>query len=169
VARSFSGDKKHLQTVIKGAIGHQGTAVIDVISPCVTFNDHQGSTKSYLYVRDNRRELQTIDFVPFFEEIQIEDGHEPGTVKQVQLHDGSTVLLRKIEDEFDPTAKMNAVNRLDAAARAGEVLTGIFFIDTNKPDFLKVLHVSDQPLISMTQEQLRPPKSALDEVMNELM
>ena len=102
VARSFSGDKKQLQTVLKAALSHKGTAVLDVVSPCVTFNDHAGSTKSYKYVRDHKVMLQSIDFVPHFDEIRFEDEFPPGTVREVSLHDGSVLRLEKLEEGVRP-------------------------------------------------------------------
>ena len=168
VARSFSGDKKQLQAIIKAAIGHRGTVMIDVISPCVTFNDHQGSTKSYTYVKDHRHDLQTIDFVPFFQEIQIEEEYAPGSAQEVTLHDGSHLMLRKLEEDYDPSSRMGAVNKLAETASRGEVLTGVFFLDTNKPDFIESLDLHPTPLAHMGEKYLRPPQSVLDEIMEEL-
>jgi len=168
VARSFSGDKKQLQTILKAAMGHNGTVVIDVISPCVTFNDHKGSTKSYQYVRDNREDLQTIDFVPYFTEIQIADEHEPGTVKEITMHDGSTLVLKKIESDYDPSDRMSAMSKLTATHNEGHVLTGIFYVDTEKPNFTDLLNLTDDPLASLNADRARPPREALDEIMEEL-
>ena len=111
VARSFSGDKKQLQAVFKGAMGHRGTSVIDVISPCVTFNDHHGSTRSYQYVRDNRTDLQTIGFVPHFDEIHVENGFAPGSVREIEMHDGSKLRLEKLEEDYDPGDRLRAIER----------------------------------------------------------
>jgi 2-oxoglutarate ferredoxin oxidoreductase subunit beta len=168
VARSFSGDKKQLQAVIKAAIGHRGTVMIDVISPCVTFNDHKGSTKSYTYVREHRHELQTIDFVPFFEEIQVQEEFAPGTAREVTMHDGSHLMLRKLEEDYDPTQRMRAMQKLEEAASKGEVLTGVFFVDTKKPNFIASLDLHEVPLAHMNEKYLRPPESALEEIMEEL-
>ena len=168
VARSFSGDKKQLQAVLKGAMGHKGTAVIDVISPCVTFNDHQGSTKSYEYVRDHREDLHQIGFVPSFDEIHLDEGQEPGQVREVRLHDGSHILLKSVEADYDPSDKLNAINTLEKAAEEGHLLTGLFYVDTKKPDFLDLLNLDDQPIARLPASKLRPPKAALETVMDEL-
>src|SRR5512144_2702026 len=104
VARSFSGDKKQLSAILKAAVAHRGTAMIDVLSPCVTFNDHEGSTKSYSYVKEHDEVLGEISFVPFFDDIAVE--YEPGTTKEVVLHDGSRLYLKKIEADYDPTDRV---------------------------------------------------------------
>ena len=113
VARSFSGDKKQLLAVLKAALSHRGTCMIDVISPCVTFNDHQGSTKSYAYVKDHDEPLGDISFVPFFEDISVD--YDPGTTQEVKMHDGSRLLLKKLEEAYDPTDKLAAMRVLPIA------------------------------------------------------
>ena len=168
VARSFSGDKKQLQAVLKGAVGHRGTAVIDVISPCVTFNDHQGSTKSYDYVRDHREDLQQIGFVPYYEEIHLDEEVQPGEVREVRLHDGSHLLLKRIENDYDPTNKVAALTKLEEAAEGGHLLTGIFYVAEDKPTLLDMLNLSEQPLARQPESKLRPPREALDAAMDEL-
>src|SRR6187549_524543 len=115
VARSFSGDKKQLLSVLKAAISHRGTCMIDVISPCVTFNDHEGSTKSYAYAKDHDDPLGEVSFVPYFEDISIE--YEAGTTTAVKMHDGSTLFLKKLEEGYDPTDKIGALKRLHESAR----------------------------------------------------
>src|SRR5689334_21328325 len=110
VARSFSGDKRQLHAMLKAAIAHQGTVMLDVISPCVTFNDHDGSTKSYKYMKDHEEPLQDINFVPAFEDITVE--YDPGTTIDVTMHDGSHLRLSKLEEDYDPTHRINAISRL---------------------------------------------------------
>jgi 2-oxoglutarate ferredoxin oxidoreductase subunit beta len=166
VARSFSGDKKQLQTVIKAAIAHKGLSVIDVISPCVTFNDHDGSTKSYSYVKDHEEALHDLDFVPFFEDIAVE--LPEGEVTDVELHDGSHLRIRKLEREYNPTDRLKALAALEEAAAKGEVLTGLLYVNTESPDFIELLNLVDQPLSTLPQSRIRPAKAALDEVMEEL-
>jgi 2-oxoglutarate ferredoxin oxidoreductase subunit beta len=168
VARSFSGDKKQLQAVIMGAMAHNGTAVIDVISPCVTFNDHKGSTKSYDYVTEHKEALQEVGFVPFFDEIHLEDEPQPGEIRQVTMHDGSHLLLKRIEADYDPTDRLNAVDALEQAHGDGHMLTGVFYVATDKPNFLDRLNLADEPLATLPLERIRPPESALAEVMEEL-
>ena len=168
VARSFSGDKKQLQAVLKAALSHKGTAVLDVVSPCVTFNDHVGSTKSYQYVRDNRIPLQSIGFVPHFDEIHMEDEFEPGTVREVEMHDGSILRLEKLEEEYDPTHRLAALNRIEVATEKGQILTGVLYVNTETPNFVDLLNLDDTPIALLGQDRLRPPESALDEAMEEL-
>ena len=115
VARSFSGDKKQLLSILKASLSHRGTCMIDVISPCVTFNDHEGSTKSYAYAKEHDDVLGEVSFVPYFEDIAIE--YDPGTTTQVELHDGSKLYLKKVAEDYDPTDKLEAV-RLMHEARA---------------------------------------------------
>src|SRR5512141_2346907 len=107
VARSFSGDKKQLLSLLKAALSHRGTVMVDVISPCVTFNDHDGSTKSYKYVKDHDEPIQDISFVPFFEDISVD--YDPGTTVNVTMHDGSQLRLRKLSEDYDPTDRIGAV------------------------------------------------------------
>jgi len=169
VARSFSGDKKQLQSILKAALAHDGTSMIDVISPCVTFNDHEGSTKSYTYVQDHRHDLNVVDFVPFFDEIHVKEDIEPGETREITLHDGSTLLLKKIEEEYDPSDPMAAVKTLHDHAQRGEVLTGVFYVNTGKENFLELLNLRDAPLWQVSESNGgRPPESALREIMEEL-
>src|SRR6185312_13799902 len=123
VGRSFSGDKKQLHSMLKAAIAHKGTVMLDVVSPCVTFNDHEGSTKSYKYMKDHEEPLQEVSFVPVFEDIAID--YDPGTTIDVTMHDGSHLRLRKLEEEYDPTNRIKAITRLNEAHEKGEVLTGV--------------------------------------------
>src|SRR5213596_3165872 len=134
VARSFSGDKKQLLSLLKAALAHRGTVMLDVISPCVTFNDHEGSTKSYAYVRDHDEPLEDLSFVPFFEDISVD--YDPGTTKEISLHDGSKLLLKKLSKDYDPTNKVEALRVLTEAHDKGEVVTGLFYVDTQRPTFL---------------------------------
>jgi 2-oxoglutarate/2-oxoacid ferredoxin oxidoreductase subunit beta len=166
VGRSFSGDKRQLHTMLKAALAHEGTVMLDIISPCVTFNDHEGSTKSYKYMKEHDEPVHDVSFVPHFEDISVD--YEPGETLDVTMHDGSHLRLRKLETEYDPTNRITAVSRLMEAHDKGEVLTGVLYIDPKKPTFLDLLHMTDQPLATLPQEVTRPPKSALDEVMESL-
>ncbi|MDA1236048.1 MAG: 2-oxoacid:ferredoxin oxidoreductase subunit beta [Acidobacteria bacterium] len=168
VARSFSGDKKQLQAILLGAMAHSGTAVIDVISPCVTFNDHQGSTKSYEYVREKQENLQTVGFVPFFDEIQLEEEQVPGEVREVTMHDGSKLLLKRVEQDYDPADRVKAIELIERSGEEGHLLTGVFYVNTERPTFIDMLNLDEQPLGTLPADRVRPPKSALDEVMEEL-
>src|SRR5687767_11728050 len=166
VARSFSGDKKQLLALLKAALAHRGTVMLDVISPCVTFNDHEGSTKSYSYVKDHDDPLEEVTFVPFFEDIAVD--YEPGTSQEVTMHDGSKLYLKKLEEEYDPTDKLNALRRLHETARRGEFATGLIYIEPDRDDFLTQLNVVDEPLANLTLDRVRPGKEALEEIMEGL-
>src|SRR5450432_1105035 len=123
VARSFSGDKKQLHTMLKAAIAHNGTVMLDVVSPCVTFNDHEGSTKSYKYMQAHEEPLHEVSFVPVFDEINVD--YDAGTTVDVTMHDGSHLRLRKLEETYDPTNRIDAMHRLNQSHEKGEVLTGV--------------------------------------------
>src|SRR5258708_14167795 len=115
VGRSFSGDKKQLLSLLKAALAHRGTVMLDVISPCVTFNDHEGSTKSYAYAKDHDDPVEDVTFVPFFEDISVD--YEPGSSQEVTMHDGSKLYLKKLEEADDPTDNLNARQLLHETAR----------------------------------------------------
>ena len=166
VGRSFSGDKKQLLAMLKTAIAHKGTVMLDVISPCVTFNDHEGSTKSYKFLQENDEPINEIGFVASFDDIEVD--YDSGEVYDVQMHDGSQLRLRKLLEDYDPTDKANAVRTLMEAQDKNEVLTGVFYIDTRKPTFLDQLNMVDEPLGTLPESLTRPPKSALDSLMANL-
>ena len=166
VGRSFSGDKRQLSTLLKAAIAHHGTVMLDVVSPCVTFNDHEGSTKSYKYVKDHEETLQEMSFVPHFEEIDVE--YDPGTTVSVTMHDGSRLQLRKLEEDYDPTDRIAAMKRLSEAHDAGEVLTGLFYVNTKAPTLIDLLNMIDQPLATLPESMTRPSREVLEAAMEEL-
>ena len=166
VGRSFSGDKRQLHAMLKAAIAHRGTVMLDVISPCVTFNDHEGSTKSYKYMKDHDEPLQEINFIPAFEDISIE--YDPGSTVEVTMHDGSRLRLRKLEEDYDPTNKVQAISRLNEAKEKGEMLTGVLYVNTQAPTFLDLLNITDEPLAGLPASVVRPGPNVLQEVMKEL-
>lgn len=166
VARSFSGDKRQLQAILKTAIAHNGLSVIDVISPCVTFNDHAGSTKSYSYMKEHEEMLHELDFVPFFQDISVEIPE--GEVRDVEMHDGSHLRIRKLERDFDPTNRLKAEQALEESEAKGEVLTGVLYLNTSKPTFLEQLNLAEEPVATLPESQVRPSRSVLDTVMEEL-
>ncbi len=166
VGRSFSGDKRQLHSMLKAAMAHQGTVLLDVISPCVTFNDHEGSTKSYKYAKDHDEPLQEINFIPVFEDIAVE--YDPGTTVEVTMHDGSRLRLRKLEEDYDPTNKIQAITRLNEAKEKDEMLTGVLYVNTQAPTFLDMLNTSDEPLATLPASVVRPGKEVLEQVMEEL-
>ncbi|MGB8261915.1 MAG: 2-oxoacid:ferredoxin oxidoreductase subunit beta [Terracidiphilus sp.] len=166
VARSFSGDKKQLLAMLKAAIAHKGTVMLDVISPCVTFNDHEGSTKSYKFMQENDEPINDVGFVASFDDIEVD--YDSGEVYDVEMHDGSSLRLRKLLEDYDPTDKANAVRTLMEAQEKDEVLTGVFYIDTQKPTFIDLLNVVDEPLGTLPESVTKPPKAALDALMANL-
>jgi 2-oxoglutarate ferredoxin oxidoreductase subunit beta len=166
VARSYAGDPKQLLALIKGAIAHKGTAFLDVLSPCVTFNNHEGSTKSYRYLKEAEELLQEIGFVPSFAPISTD--YPEGSTQVVELHDGSHLILRKLEKEYDPSDKTNALKKIHETRTHGEVLTGLFYINTRQPDFIDRLHLQEEPLASLSPEQARPSRETLKKIMERL-
>jgi 2-oxoglutarate/2-oxoacid ferredoxin oxidoreductase subunit beta len=166
VGRSFSGDKKQLLNMLKASIAHKGTVLLDVISPCVTFNDHEGSTKSYKFTKDHEEPLHDITFVPAFEEINVE--YDPGQTVDVTMHDGSRLKLHKLEENYDPTDKIRAVTRMAEAHQKGEVLTGVLYVNTKSPTFIDLLNMTDEPLATLPESRVRPSKEVLEECMEAL-
>jgi 2-oxoglutarate ferredoxin oxidoreductase subunit beta len=167
VARSFAGDPKQLVPLLKAAISHNGTALLDVISPCVTFNNHEGSTKSYKYAKEAEIPLHEIGYVPFFEQISVD--YEPGSITEVPMHDGSKLVLKKIGEDYDPRNKFKAMETIFNSARDKQFLTGLLYIDETKPDFTSLVNIDDIPLAHLQEDKLRPSKAVLDEIMASLM
>ena len=165
VARSFSGDKAQLVPILKAGLKHGGFALVDVISPCVTFNDHEGSSKSYLYTRQHYHEVAAVDFVPLQREIKTEYGH--GDRHSVTMHDGSVVHFRKLEEHYDPTDRAMATARVREAHEKGEVLTGLLYIDEESADMHELNKTTATPLVNVPFEALCPGKGALEELMEE--
>jgi 2-oxoglutarate ferredoxin oxidoreductase subunit beta len=159
VARSFSGDKHQLVPILKAGLKHKGFAFVDVISPCVTFNDHEGSTKSYAFTRQHQHEVDAIDFVPLRKEIQIGEG--AGTTPEVRLHDGSVIRFRRVDESYDPTDRDRAYAYLRDRQRAGEVVTGLLYVSENSLDLHDVNKSVATPLVDLPYEQLVPGAAAL--------
>ena len=167
VARGYAGDPKQMVNILKAAIAHNGLAVLDVISPCVTFNNHDSSTKSYTYSKEHDELLHQIGFVPEYEQIEID--YEPGTVRVVELHDGSRIVLKKLEEDYDPADAVMALQRLHRATAAGQMLTGIVHLRPEKKNFMEMLNVTDAPLNTLPLEKTRPSREALAKIMQGLM
>ena len=168
VARSFAGDPKQLVALLQGALSHSGTAMLDVISPCVTFNNHDSSTKSYKWAKDHEELLHQIDFIPHFEPIEVVE-HEEGEVKEVEMHDGSHILLHKIHRDFNPMDKNAAMRMLHESRDRGEFLTGLIYVNPTAKSYLESLNVHETPLARMTQDKVRPSREVLKQAMRELM
>ena len=165
VGRSFSGDKKQLSAMLKAAVAHKGTSMLDVVSPCVTFNDHEGSTKSYAYMKDHDEPLHEISLVPAYEDISVD--YPPGSALEVRMHDGSTLRLRKLDESYDPRDRVVALTRIAEAQGKGEVLTGVLYVNTAAPTFLDLLQLPAEPLATLPVERVRPPREALQRILDE--
>lgn len=167
VARSFAGDPKQVKELIKAAIAHQGIAVIDIISPCVTFHNHENSFHSYSFGKTHEEPLHEISLVLAREEITVED-FERGSTKEVTMFDGSTVVIKKLESDYDPTDKMQALNKLEEARTNNWLLTGLLFVDPNVPVLFDKYNIPETPLNRLGNDKLRPAEAVLDAV-NESM
>ena len=164
VARSFSGDKDQLVPLLKAGLMHKGFAMVDVISPCVTFNDHEGSTKSYLSTRESKREAVYTDYIAPFNEIEV--NYEKGSSIEVDLHDGGRVILRKTDESYSPQSRGDSVKNIRAASEEGELLTGLLYIDESQQDFTDTENMIDQPLNSIDHKTLCPGKKALKNLLD---
>ena len=160
VARSFSGDKEQLVPLMKAAMAHKGFALIDVISPCVTFNNHHGSTKSYDYTREHIKSGNIVDFVPSADEITAH--YAEGESHAVELHDGTQLNLVKAQAGYNPENRREAVNALQDCRESGEILTGLIHIDADVKNFHSMMNMSNTPLNQLTQDVLCPGSDALD-------
>jgi 2-oxoglutarate ferredoxin oxidoreductase subunit beta len=162
VARSFSGDKKQLTPIIKAAIEHQGAAFIDVISPCVAFNNHAGSTKSYDYVREHNDAVNFLDFISGRAPIHVD--YEPGTVEYVEQHDGTTLALRKLNAEYDVHDRLAAMNFIQHHASQGQIVTGLLYVENDASDLHGHLNTVETPLNTLAEKDLCPGTAALDKI-----
>ena len=166
VARAFSGDRRQLVPLLKAAIAHRGCAVLDVISPCVTFNDHEGSTKSYAFTREHKTTAMDADLV--MPQAEIEAESVTGETVPVKLHDGSTILLKKVDGEYDPTSRSAALQYLERQREKGLVTTGLLFIDESLPDMHNISKTAPTPLKDLAYEQLSPGAEALEQLQQRL-
>jgi 2-oxoglutarate/2-oxoacid ferredoxin oxidoreductase subunit beta len=160
VARSFSGDKEQLVPLIMAAVRHRGAAFIDVLSPCVAFNNHPGSTKSYDFVREHNEAVNRLDFMPQRTEIITE--YAPGSLREVVQHDGSVLRLRKLHDDYDSSDRIGAMNYLQQRHAAGEVVTGLLYLDSEAGDMHASLNTVDTPLNELAEKELIPGAAALE-------
>ena len=159
VARSFSGDKEQLVPLIKAAVKHEGFALLDVVSPCVTFNDHEDSTKSYAYTRQFFHRAMQLNYVAPAEEIKV--AYDEGEVMPVQLHDGSRILLRKISEDYNVNNRGAAIDYIRAHQRRGEIVTGLLYIDESEPDMHGLNRTTLTPLSEVSYDRLCPGSDAL--------
>jgi len=153
--------------LLKAAISHRGVALLDVISPCVTFNDHEGSTKSYDYVKEHEEVLQDPSFVPYYEEVQVD--YEPGTTVDVKLHDGSHLVLKKLHElEHDPSDRGAAMKIIQEGHKTGTLVTGLLYVEPEAEDFATREKLTEKPLRDLREEDLRLSREQFDQVMAEL-
>ena len=168
VARSFSGDAKQVQTLLKAAIAHRGTAILDIISPCVTFNNAPDSTKSYSFGKENEIPLHEIDYYPDHvvarEEITI-DGQEPGEIIIVEMHDGSQIRIKQVDRDYDPRQRRQALQLLEEAQREQLFLTGLLYYEEPRPLLSETLNLSATPLSQLNERQSRPTAAQLQQTL----
>jgi len=164
VARSFSGDKDQLVPLLKAGLMHRGFAMIDVISPCVTFNDHEGSTKSYMSTRETKREAIYADYIAPFSEIEVQ--YDEGTSVEVDLHEGGKVVLHKADDNFSPLDRGQSIKAINDASDKGELLTGLLYINESQPDFTETENTVIKPLNQIAFEDLCPGSEALHKLLD---
>ncbi len=160
VARSFSGDKEQLIPLIKGAMRHRGPALIDVISPCVTFNNHAGSTKSYDYVREHNESINRLDVI--LPRDKICAIYPPGSLRRIVQHDGSVLHLRKLDNDYDPSDRVAAMNYIKERETLGEIVTGLLYVDSSAEDLHRYLNTVEKPLNQLGDDVLCPGSKALD-------
>jgi 2-oxoglutarate ferredoxin oxidoreductase subunit beta len=164
VARSFAGDPKQVKDLIKAAISHKGVAVLDIISPCVTFNNDDHAMHSYGWAKDHEAPIHDISYIPPMEEIMLEEEFEPGQVMEVELHDGSQIILKKLEKDFDPTSREVAMQMVEEAYLNHWLVTGLLYVDTDQPTLAEIHNLPDEPLNRLGPERLRPARESIDEV-----
>jgi 2-oxoglutarate ferredoxin oxidoreductase subunit beta len=167
VARSFAGDAKQVRELLKAAINFNGTALLDIISPCVTFNNHEESTKSYSWGKAHEERLHDITFVQAYDEIQVD--YEPGTVRMVKLHDGPTIQLRKLDEDYDPTDQLGAMKLMMEARDKQEFITGLIYINESRKTLADVQDLPETPLAHLPESVLRPPREALEKLMASML
>ena len=163
VARSFSGDKAQLVPILEAGMRHKGFALVDVLSPCVTFNDHEGSTKSYLYTREHYEPAVNVDFIPIEREITAQ--YAEGEALPVVMHDGSRIVLRKTDASHDPTNRSAAAAHVQERMKAGEYLTGLLYVEPSEGDFHAINQTPDEPLNAIPYERLSPGRAALEKIL----
>ncbi|MEO7001101.1 MAG: 2-oxoacid:ferredoxin oxidoreductase subunit beta [Ktedonobacterales bacterium] len=167
VARSFAGDPRQVEALLKAALSHRGTAVLDIISPCVSFNDHEDSTKSYAWGKAHEEVVSDFSFIPARQEITVD--YAEGETVNVEMHDGSTVRLKKLDNHYDPTDKYAAMRLLEDAHQQQEFITGLIYLNEKRPTLTELERLPETPLAQLTEEQLRPSHAALDKLMSGLM
>jgi 2-oxoglutarate/2-oxoacid ferredoxin oxidoreductase subunit beta len=164
VARSFAGDAKQVKELIKAAFSHHGIAILDIISPCVTFNNEDNTFHSYAWGKDHEEPLHDISYSPKLAEIILSGEFPEGTVREVTMHDGSTIILKKLEKDYDPTSRANAFSMMEEAQKNNWLTTGLIYIDESKPSLLDLYNLTDIPLNRLTQNEMRPARETIDRI-----
>ncbi len=164
VARSFAGDAKQVKELLKAALSHRGTAVLDIISPCVTFNNQDNAFHSYTWGKDHEAPLHEIMYTPKLAEIILDGDFPEGTVREVTMHDGSAVILKKLEKDYDPTSRANAFQMLEEAQGKNWLVTGLIYVDPEKQTLTDIYDLVDTPLNRLTEKDLRPERSTMDKI-----
>ena len=162
VARSFAGDPKQVKELLKAAISHGGIAVLDIISPCVTFNNRDDSMHSYAWGKDHEAPLHELSYVPPREDIRID--YEAGEVIDVTMHDGSNIILKKLENDYDPTNRSNILCMLEEANKQNWLVTGLIYIDTDQPSLFDYYNLTETPLNRLSENRIRPPEDTINKV-----
>jgi 2-oxoglutarate ferredoxin oxidoreductase subunit beta len=168
VARSFAGDPKQVKDLIKAAISHKGVAVLDIISPCVTFNNDDHAMHSYGWAKDHEAPLHDLTYIPPAEEIMLDEEMKPGEIREVELHDGSQIILKQVERDFDPTDREAAMLLLEQAYRNHWLITGLLYVDTNQPTLADIHNLPDEPLNRLSIDRLRPEPDTIHKI-NDMM
>ncbi len=168
VARSFAGNSKQVKELLKAALAHDGIAVLDIISPCVTFNNQENAFHSYAWGKDHEEPLHEISYIAPRNEIILEREMEDGEVREVAMHDGSTVILKNLERDYDPTNRYEALRVMEESQRNNWLVTGLLYVNTTKPNLTSIYELVDTPLNSLTEADLRPDRASIDKV-NALM
>jgi 2-oxoglutarate ferredoxin oxidoreductase subunit beta len=164
VARSFAGDAKQVKELLKAALAHNGIALLDIISPCVTFNNQENAYHSYTWGKDHEAPLHEITYIPPREEIMLEPDMNEGDVREVELHDGSTIVLKKLEKDYDPTDRVAAMRLLEESQRNNWMITGLIYVDSSKPSLTEQYNLVDSPLNRLSEAELRPRRESIAEI-----
>jgi 2-oxoglutarate/2-oxoacid ferredoxin oxidoreductase subunit beta len=167
VARSFAGDPRQVETLLKAALSHRGTAVLDIISPCVSFNDHEDSTKSYAWGKSHEEVVSDFSFIPFRNEITVD--YDEGQSADVTMHDGAVIHLKKIDSNHDPRDRMAAMRLLEEAKLKQEFITGLIYINEERQSLAELERLPESPLARLPEDKVRPSRDALDALMKDLM
>jgi 2-oxoglutarate ferredoxin oxidoreductase subunit beta len=167
VARSFAGDPRQVEALLKAALSHRGTAVLDIISPCVSFNDHEDSTKSYAWGKAHEEIVSDFSFIPNRSEITVD--YEEGSTIDVEMHDGSLLRLKKLDNDYDPTDRYAAMRLLEDAHQKQEFITGLIYVNESRPSLPELEHLPETPLVHLQEKKLRPSRDMLDNLMRNMM